>query len=87
MNFAKFLRTPFYTEYSVAFSILLLLEICSNFFHEGALGQYENHQVLKHNYQCLEYHSQGLVFHWYRVNSEEDSDSNFQYAYRSCKLD
>ena len=57
----------------VAFSTLLLLDIYLRiFFHEGELQQYEN--------------SEGLVFHWYRVNNEEGSDTKFQYPHRSYKL-
>ena len=47
---------------------------------------YQYYYIIKY-YQCPEYHSQGLVFHCYRVISEEDSDTKLRYLYRSYKLD
>ena len=62
----------------MAFSVLALLDVSKVFFHEGELPQYNNHEAVKHHYECLEQHSEGLVVHWYRVSSEEGSDTKFQ---------
>ena len=39
---------------TVAFSILVLLEISKNFLPWKLIRQCENHQVLKYYYQCLQ---------------------------------